>query len=294
MTAPRILLTGANGQVGFELRRALAPLGEVLAVTRHEADLQQPSSILPLLDAFCPRLIVNAAAWTAVDLAEQQPDAAWQVNAVLPGLLAQWAADRQARLVHYSTDYVFDGLASRPYDETDPAYPLSVYGQSKWAGEEAVRAAGGAPVIVRTSWVFGAHGRNFLKTVLRLAAEREQLAIVADQTGAPTPASLIADVTAHLVRHWPDEGATYHLAGQGETSWHGYACEVVRVARALGWSLRATETAIRPIATSDYPLPAVRPANSRLDCRKIQADLQLWLPDWQSGVRQVLASLQSS
>lgn len=294
MTAPRILLTGANGQVGFELRRALAPLGEVLAVTRHEADLQQPSSILPLLDAFCPRLIVNAAAWTAVDLAEQQPDAAWQVNAVLPGLLAQWAADRQARLVHYSTDYVFDGLASRPYDETDPAHPLSVYGQSKWAGEEAVRAAGGAPVIVRTSWVFGAHGRNFLKTILRLAAERDQLAIVADQTGAPTPASLIADVTAHLVRHWPDEGATYHLAGQGETSWHGYACEVVRVARALGWSLRATETAIRPIATSDYPLPAVRPANSRLDCRKIQADLQMWLPDWQSGVRQVLASLQSS
>ncbi|MCG8999553.1 dTDP-4-dehydrorhamnose reductase, partial [Laribacter hongkongensis] len=276
---PRILLTGANGQVGFELRRALAPLGEVLAITRHEADLQQPSSILPLLDAFRPRLIVNAAAWTAVDLAEQQPDAAWQVNAVLPGVLAQWAADRQARLVHYSTDYVFDGLASRPYDETDSTHPLSVYGQSKWAGEEAVRAAGGAPVIVRTSWVFGAHGHNFLKTVLRLAAEREQLAIVADQTGAPTPASLIADVTAHLVRHWPDEGATYHLAGQGETSWHGYACEVVRIARALGWSLRATETAIRPIATSDYPLPAVRPANSRLDCRKIQADLQLWLPD---------------
>ena len=232
---PRILLTGANGQVGFELRRALAPLGEVLAITRHEADLQQPLSILPLLDAFRPRLIVNAAAWTAVDLAEQQPDAAWQVNAVLPGVLAQWAADRHARLVHYSTDYVFDGLASRPYDETDPAHPLSVYGQSKWAGEEAVRAAGGAPVIVRTSWVFGAHGHNFLKTVLRLAAEREQLAIVADQTGAPTPASLIADVTAHLVRCWPGEGATYHLAGQGETSWHGYACEVVRIARALGW-----------------------------------------------------------
>ncbi|HMQ72556.1 MAG TPA: dTDP-4-dehydrorhamnose reductase, partial [Rubrivivax sp.] len=228
----RILLLGSRGQVGWELQRALAPLGELTALDRRgtgpwQADLSQPERLAPMLDALAPQLIVNAAAHTAVDRAESEPGLAHAINAAAPGELARWAAAHDATLVHYSSDYVFDGSGHTARSEDAPTGPLSVYGRSKLAGEEAIRASGCRHLILRTSWVYAARGGNFARTMLRLAAERDELRVIADQVGAPTGAELLADVTAHALRALavdPTLAGTYHCAAAGETSWHGYAC----------------------------------------------------------------------
>lgn len=291
-----ILVTGANGQVGFELQRALAPLGTISAVTRAEMDLANEASILAVLEERRPGIIVNPAAYTAVDRAESEKEQAMAVNTAAPGVLARWAADHGALLVHYSTDYVFDGSKADPYVESDPVNPQSVYGESKWLGEEAVRSAGGAHVVLRTSWVYGHHGSNFLKTILRLAGERSSLNVVADQIGAPTSAALIADVTRRVIGLASAPGAadlsgTYHLSAQGSTSWHGYAAHIVREAAARGFNLALTLDALKPIPTTDYPTPAKRPQNSRLSCAKLTDCFDLPLPTWQEGVNDVIDRL---
>jgi dTDP-4-dehydrorhamnose reductase len=298
----RILLTGKDGQVGFELQRSLAPLGIVIAVGRRDCDLTKPEAIRGLVAAARPDIIVNAAAYTAVDKAEADADTAFAVNGIAPQVLADEASKRNALLIHYSTDYVFDGSNPDPYTEHDATAPLSVYGQTKLAGEGAVRGARCRYLILRTSWVFGVHGGNFLKTILRLAAERDSLRIVADQVGAPTSAALIADVTAKiLVEHLRRErsgnpydalpSGVYHLAAAGETSWHGYACYVVELARQLGMPLKLTADDIAPISTREYPLPAPRPANSRLNTEKLRSTFRVTLPDWQAGVSEVINQL---
>jgi dTDP-4-dehydrorhamnose reductase len=292
----RILLTGVNGQVGHELQRALAPLGDVTGLSRLELDLADPEAIHATLDRYRPSIIVNPAAYTAVDKAESEPEQAFAVNARAPGALAKWALDHDALLVHYSTDYVFDGNKPAPYVEDDATQPQSVYGRSKWEGEQAIRASGAKHLILRTSWVFGSHGNNFLKTILRLAKERSSLSVVADQVGAPTSAVLIADVTARLLDNYADAPATfpcgtYHLSADGAASWHDYACYLVQLAEQAGLPLALKSADIQPIPTSGYPLPARRPANSRLDCGKLKRTFGLTLPDWQQGVEQVFAQL---
>ena len=239
-------------------------------------------------------MILNAAAYTAVDKAEAEPDVARAVNATAPAIMAEEARALGAWLVHYSTDYVFDGTKAGTYTEADPANPKSVYGRTKWEGEQAIAASGASHLILRTSWVFGPHGGNFLKTMLRLAREREELSVVTDQIGAPTSAELLADVTAHAVRAVLDrklEGGLYHLAAVGETSWHGYATFVVTEARKLGVGLKLAPERIKAIPTEHYPLPAPRPKNSRLDCERIRQALDLELPDWRWHVRRTLAEL---
>jgi len=310
----RILLLGAQGQLGHALAQTLPVWGELLAFGRQQADLAQAEALCALLDQHQPQLIVNAAAYTAVDKAEQEPGVAHAINAQAPAVLAQWAAAHGAVLVHYSTDYVFDGQSPQPYTEVDVPAPQSVYGQSKWAGERAVQAAGGRHLVFRTSWVVGAHGGNFLKTMLRLGAERDSLRVVADQHGAPTSTDLIAHTTLEVLKqmrahpggpgqspHPADEHAwasandtrwgLYHLAAAGETTWHAYACHVVARATALGWPMRASATNIEAIATDQYPLPAPRPANSRLNTQRLQSHFGVALPDWRVGVDAVLASL---
>ncbi|WP_322068088.1 dTDP-4-dehydrorhamnose reductase [Burkholderia cenocepacia] len=292
----RILITGSNGQVGFELRRALAPFGEVIALTRRNVDLADSASLVAALDHHQPDLIVNPAAYTAVDKAESEPEQARAVNAGAPGVMAQWGATRNVPLVHYSTDYVFEGTGAMPYREDAPVNPQSIYGTTKCDGEIAVRQAFARHLILRTSWVVGAHGGNFLKTILRLARERDQLCIVADQTGAPTSAALIADVTAHLVaRYFADREhfafGTYHLAASGETNWCEYARYVVALAEARGIDLKLRSTNIVPIATHEYPLPAKRPMNSRLDSSKLMSTFGISLPNWRNGVDYVFEQL---
>lgn len=291
----KILLLGKDGQLGWELQRALAPLGELVAAGRRGdgpvADLAQPESLAALVRAVQPALIVNAAAHTAVDRAESEPALAQALNADAPGVLAREAAVLGATLVHYSTDYVFDGSGHAPRDEDAPTAPLSVYGRTKLAGEQQVLASGCRHLILRTSWVYAARGGNFARTMLRLAAERDELRVIDDQVGAPTGAELIADVTAHAVRrlqHEPALAGLYHLAAAGETSWHGYACHVIEWARARGHPVRVAPDAVRPIPTRDYPTPAARPLNSRLDTRRLRAAFGLHLPPWQSGVERML------
>lgn len=290
-----ILLTGVTGQVGFELQRALAPLGPVLALDRQACDLADGTALLHKVRQLRPVIIVNPAAYTAVDKAEAEPDLAMAINAVAPGLLGQAAAEVGALVVHYSTDYVFDGSGTRPYMETDRPHPLSVYGRSKLAGEQALQASGARHLILRTSWVFGAFGDNFAKTMLRLAAEREQLKVVADQFGAPTSAALIADVTAQILGQFLRCGSPdgfplglYHLAAGGETCWHEYAATVIAAARRAGRPLKLAEDGLRPIPGRDYPTPAPRPANSRLDTRRLRETFGLELPDWRQGLDHVL------
>lgn len=293
-----ILITGANGQVGFELQRSLSSLGGVVALPRGEMDLASEVSILAALDEHRPKIIVNPAAYTGVDRAESDSQQAMAVNAWAPGIMARWAADNDARIVHYSTDYVFDGTKADRYVESDAVNPQSVYGETKWLGEEAVRASGDRHVILRTSWVYGHHGSNFLKTILRLAQERSSLNVVADQIGAPTSAGLIADVTRTLVERIirsdasNDLSGTYHLTAQGSTSWHSYAAHIVRTASTGKFKLALDLDALKPISTQEYPTPAKRPANSRLDCTKLMDRFGVALPAWQEGVEDVIGRLQ--
>ena len=293
----KILLTGKNGQVGFELQRALAPLGEVVAVDQHECDLSNPDAIRQLVAKVAPQVIINPAAYTAVDKAESEQQLAQAINGTAPGVFGEEAARLGALVIHYSTDYVFDGCASGAYLESDTPNPQSVYGKTKLAGEKALQASGADHLIFRTSWVFGAHGANFAKTMLRLAAEREGLKIVADQFGAPTSAALLADVTAQVLGQYKRQGRTgfpfglYHLVAGGCTTWHEYAQPVVRAALAAGKPLKLTADDIVPITTADYPLPAPRPANSRLDTQRLRETFGLELPAWQSGLGHVLQQI---
>ncbi len=291
----RILLLGKNGQVGWELQRALAPLGEVHARDSSTCDLANDQLLRETLREIAPNCIVNAAAYTAVDKAEQEREAAFRINANAVATIAEYAAKHSALFVHYSTDYVFDGCKPVPYDESDATHPLSVYGASKRAGEEAIIASGCAHLIFRTSWVFAARGSNFAKTMLRLGAEREELRVVADQFGAPTSAELIADVTAHALRATianPALCGLYHLAASGETSWHGYARTVIETARALELPMKVKT--VTAITTEQYPLPAPRPANSRLNCEKLERAFVLKLPHWRFHVERVLQEIMGN
>ncbi|MGB4064297.1 MAG: dTDP-4-dehydrorhamnose reductase [Azonexus sp.] len=293
----KILLTGSNGQVGFELQRALAPLGEVVAVDLADCDLSSTDAIRQLVAEVKPQVIINPAAYTAVDKAEAEPVLARAINGTAPGVFGEEAARLGALVIHYSTDYVFDGNKTGAYLETDAPNPQSVYGQTKLAGEQALQASGADCLIFRTSWVFGAHGANFAKTMLRLAAERDGLKIVADQFGAPTSAALLADVTAQVLGRYQREGRAgfpfglYHLVAAGCTTWHEYAQTVVRAALAAGKPLKLTAEEILPITTADYPLPAPRPSNSRLDTSRLRQTFGLELPDWQRGLDHVLQQI---
>jgi dTDP-4-dehydrorhamnose reductase len=295
----RILLLGGNGQVGTELRRSLAPLGELVVATREgrladggaceAADFDQPSTLPALVERIAPDVVVNAAAHTRVDRAETERDAAFRANAEAPAALAEACARRGAMFVHYSTDYVFDGHGSRPYREGDATAPLGVYGASKLAGEEAVRASGARHLVFRTAWVYAAHGSNFLRTMLRLAGERDELRVVADQRGTPTPAALIADVTATVLAQASARSGLWHLTATGDTTWCGFAEAIMAGARARGLIARAPR--IVPITTSDYPTPAARPGYSVLDCSALQRDFGIALPDWREGLDNTLDRL---
>lgn len=290
----RFLITGANGQLGFELQRALAPLGVVIAADRHACDLSNPDSICAAVRAAKPDVIFSAGAYTAVDKAESEPDLACAVNATAPGILGEEAAKLGALVIHYSTDYVFDGAKTSAYCEEDATNPLGVYGKTKLEGENALAASGADNLIFRTSWVFGAHGKNFLKTILRLASTRDELRIVADQFGAPTGAALLADASTHIAARYLRNGrenfpfGLYHLTAGGETSWHGFARHIVARAVDANSSLKATPERILPIPAAEYPTPAARPGNSRLNTSKFRNAFGLHLPDWLHGVDQVL------
>jgi dTDP-4-dehydrorhamnose reductase len=295
----RILLLGKNGQLGWELQRSLAPLGELVALDRQGADglcgdLADLQGLTATVRQLQPQLIVNAAAYTAVDQAEREPELARRINAEAPAGLAREAAASGALLVHYSTDYVFDGSGSTPWQEDDATGPLSVYGATKLEGEQAIVQSGCKHLILRTSWVYAARGGNFARTMLRLGQERERLTVIDDQWGAPTGAELIADVTAHAIvqtRAQPAKAGTYHLAPAGETSWFGYASHVIAQARQVLPAGRIKATEIAPIPSSDYPTPARRPHNSRLDTRRLQATFGLRLPPWPQGVERMLAEI---
>jgi dTDP-4-dehydrorhamnose reductase len=308
----RILLLGKNGQLGWELQRALAPLAELIALdrkggftsnrrplgsgTEHAVcgDLGQLKPLEATVRALNPDVIVNAAAYTAVDKAESEPEVARAINAVAPGVLARLGAEIGATLIHYSTDYVFDGSGSVPWREDDPTGPLSVYGSTKLEGESQVCGSGCRHLIIRTSWVYAARGANFAKTMLRLAGEREALRVIDDQVGAPTGADLLADATAHALRALDRDASlagTYHVAASGETSWFGYARFIIERARAKGWTFSVAPESILPVPTSAYPLPARRPSNSRLDCGRFTRAFGLYLPAWEFGVERMLDEL---
>lgn len=292
----KILLLGCNGQVGWELQRALSPLGELVAcdfdfAPDRRADFSAPGSVGLLVDRIQPQVIVNAAAHTAVDKAESEAELARTINATTPGVLAARAKAINALLVHYSTDYVFDGSGDQPRDETAVTAPLSVYGKTKLEGEEAIRASGCRHLILRTSWVYAARGHNFVKTMLRLAAERDALSVIADQIGAPTGADLLADVTAQAIAQLTagrGEMGLFHCVAAGHTSWFDYARFVIEWARAQGLPVKVAPEAIRPVPTEAYPTPAQRPRNSRLATDKLQQAFSLTLPPWQHGVERML------
>jgi dTDP-4-dehydrorhamnose reductase len=293
----KILLLGKDGQVGWELQRSLAPLGELLAFGRGEADLENLDGLRHLVERHRPDVIVNAAAYTAVDKAESEADKARAINALAPDVLAQLAGASGAWLIHYSTDYVFDGDKPAPYLEDDTTGPLSIYGSTKLEGEHLIRQSAARHLIFRTSWVYAARGSNFAKTMLRLAREKDTLSVVADQYGAPTSAALIADVTAlalYRIAQATDAGrlaGTYHLAAGGSTTWCNYAKYVLELARAAGASLKAGPDDVKPIPTTDYPVPARRPKNSRLDTTKLANTFGLHLPGWQYHVRRLIDDL---
>lgn len=292
----KILVTGKNGQLGFELIRSLATLGRVVGVDIDECDLQDVSAIEKLLDNVKPDLIINPAAYTAVDKAETEAALAHAINAQAPEVMAQYAARHNIPIIHYSTDYVFDGIKEGAYLETDEINPRSVYGKTKAMGEEAVRHHAPKHIILRTSWVFGSHGGNFLKTILKLAQERDKLSIVSDQVGSPTSAALLAEVTAEIVKQLfapaaSDKYGTYHLVTKGYTSWHGYAQFVVARANAFDFQTKISPEAIVAIKSSEYPVPASRPANSRLDTTKLSKVFSVSLPSWQVEVEKVIRAL---
>jgi len=288
----KILLTGSNGQVGFELQKKLSLLGEVIATDREELDLTDPNAIRQFIDQTKPDIIINPAAYTAVDKAESDPDLAYQINVIAPEVLAVKAAELDIPLVHFSTDYVFDGLKNEPYVETDETNPQSVYGKTKCEGEEKVRIHE-KHIILRTSWVFGVHGNNFLKTMLRLMQEKESLDIVTDQWGSPASSSMLADVTSKIAdaifknKNFNDYG-TYHITSDGETNWHQYASLIANELIKLNVKIKCLPNQICPILTSGYPTPAKRPFNSRLNCDKLKNTFVLKLPHWESEVKKVL------
>ena len=293
----KILLFGKGGQVGWELQRSLAPLGELIALefdsTDYCGDFTNLTGLANTVRQVKPDVIVNAAAHTAVDKAESEPELVRTINAIAPGVLADEAEKLGAWLIHYSTDYVFDGSGTTPWKETDATGPLGVYGQTKLEGEQAVDRCT-RHLIFRTSWVYAARGANFAKTMLRLAKERDELKVIADQFGAPTGAELLADVTAQAIRTTQDKpelAGLYHLVAGGETSWYDYAQFVIAFAKQSGETIRVTPDAIKPIPTTDYPTPAKRPLNSRLDTTKLKTTFDLQLPDWRDGVRRVLTEI---
>lgn len=293
----KIVLLGKDGQVGWELQRSLAPLGQLIALGRDEADLENPAALLEKLRTINPTVIVNAAAYTAVDRAETDTARAQAINAVAPAVLADFAAASGAWLIHYSTDYVFDGMKADPYVEDDITGPLSVYGRSKLDGERAITGSACRHLIFRTSWVYASRGGNFAKTMLKLASERDRLSVVNDQFGAPTSAELIADVTA-LCLYWiarcdaptPASGI-YHLVAAGETNWFEFARLVLAEAETLGVALKVKSAAVLPIPASDYPAAARRPINSRLSTGKLCAAFELELPDWRFHVRRMVQEI---
>jgi dTDP-4-dehydrorhamnose reductase len=295
----KILLFGCNGQVGWELQRSLAPLGDVIALGSGTeqglcGDFMDPEGVVRTVRTVRPDAIVNAAAYTAVDKAESEAQRAEQVNALTPGAIAQAATDIDAWLVHYSTDYVFDGSGSRPWREDDPTGPLSVYGRTKLAGEKAIVAANARHLILRTSWVYAARGGNFAKTMLRLARERERLTVIDDQHGAPTGADLLADLTSHALRSLSagaGQPGIYHVAAEGETTWNGYARFVVGQAQQAGEKTKAGPEQVDPVPTSAFPTPAQRPRNSRLDTSRFRSTFGLALPPWQQGVARMLQEI---
>ena len=295
MTPPKILLLGKNGQVGWELQRSLAALGNLTALDRHSThycgDLADLKGIADTVRSLRPDIIVNAAAHTAVDRAESEPELARVLNALAPGVLADESEKIGAWLVHYSTDYVFDGSGSQPWQESDSTAPLSTYGSSKLEGERRIQAANARHLVFRTSWVYAARGGNFAKTMLRLAKERDQLTVINDQFGAPTGAELLADVTALALRcalSAPSLAGIYHLAAAGETTWYGYAQTVLAHAQQAGIALKAGPEAVIAVPTTAFPTPAQRPLNSRLNTQKLQTAFGLTLPDWQVGVTRML------
>ena len=293
-----ILLFGKGGQVGWELQRSLSVLGHVTALDfdsqDHCGDFSNPDGIVQAVRALRPDVIVNAAAHTAVDKAESEPELAQLLNATTPGVLAEEAARSRAWLVHYSTDYVFDGSGSRPWVETDRPAPLSVYGRTKWEGEQRIQQSGAKHLILRTSWVYAARGGNFAKTMLRLAQERERLTVIDDQWGAPTGADLLADVTAHALRHLqacPQDGGLYHCVAAGETNWNLYAKEVLAQVALAQPAIKLKATEVAPVPTSAFPTPAARPHNSRLDTTRLQNTFGITLPPWQQGVARMLREI---
>ena len=294
----KILLLGKNGQVGWELQRSLALLGEVIALdsdsTDFCGDFTNMQGLIQTVRAIAPDIIVNAAAHTAVDKAESEPEVARTINALAPTLLAQEAKSSGAWLIHYSTDYVFDGSGEKPWVETDDTKPLNVYGKTKLEGEQFIRQSGCKHLIFRTSWVYAARGGNFAKTMLRLAKERDSLSVINDQIGAPTGAELLADLTAHAIRTAllkPELSGLYHVVASGETSWHSYASYVIDIAQKSGESMWITPEDVLPVPTSSYKTPAKRPLNSRLDSSKFQAAFGLTLPHWQLGVNRMLTEI---
>jgi dTDP-4-dehydrorhamnose reductase len=294
----KVLLFGKGGQVGWELQRSLQTLGELVAVdfdsTSLCGDFSRPDEIARTVREVAPAIVVNAAAHTAVDKAESEPELAQLLNATAPGILAREAAACGAWLMHYSTDYVFDGGGRTPWTEDAPTGPLSVYGRTKLEGEQAIRASGCRHLIFRTSWVYAARGGNFAKTMLKLAQERERLTVIDDQHGAPTGADLLADLTAHALRcalARPELAGTYHAVPSGETTWHGYARHVIEFARAAGLPVKVAPDKIEPVPTTAFPTPARRPANSRMDTRKLRDTFGVTLPDWRAGVDRMLVEV---
>ena len=291
----KILLLGKNGQVGWELQRSLAPLGEVLALDRnstsHCGDLRNLEGLAETVRVYRPQVVVNAAAYTAVDQAESDPSTAHGVNALAPEVLSRACAAMDALLVHYSTDYVFDGSGQTPWLETDATGPLNVYGRSKLAGEQGIAKQGARHVIFRTSWVYGTEGGNFAKTMLRLAQERDKMAVINDQFGAPTGAASLADITALCLQQAQALSGTYHLAAAGETTWHAYAEYVLQTAKRLKPEIEHKVKEVAAVPTSEFPTPAQRPLNSRLNCSKLQNALQCQLPDWQKGIDSMLSKI---
>lgn len=288
MSVPlKILISGDHGQVATELQRRLSGIGRLIVPPRHELDLAQPQTIRQQIRSLRPDLIINAAAYTRVDQAEREPERTFAINAIAPRIFAEQAFELGIPLIHYSTDYVFDGQQDRPYVESDTPRPLNVYGASKWAGEQAINAVGGRHLILRTSWVYSRHGHNFLLSMLRLLQAQPQLRVVVDQLGAPTWAGTLAISTCALIERWQSgqHGAwgTYHLSAAGETSWFGFA-------QAIAEHLHDRPCAeLLPIPSSEYPTPAMRPLNSRLDCRLLQQQWQVSQPDWQDALRECLA-----